>query len=181
MPRTTTRRTSKTALFWAFISGFILALILAAVTHIWISNAPVPFVNKVQTVDESIDPALLDGKTIDPNQNLYSMGQNDAKTGGSGVAAVTAGPAVPASPTEVADTRRWWVQAGSFATPNDAEAMRAKISFIGLECNTTQRTENRQRVFIVRLGPYDTAGQAEEIRQSLADNGISASVLQQNN
>lgn len=171
-------KTSKTALFWSFTAGVTVALIICAATFIWISNAPIPFVNKVQTVNESVDPALLDGKTIDPNQPLYADGQG-ADQSSSTVATVTAGDTAASS--EVADTQRFWVQAGAFSQSEDAENMRAKIAFIGLDAQIAYRSENGQRLYRVRIGPFETPAQAEEIRQSLADNGIQASVLQQNN
>lgn len=172
-------KTSKTALFWSFAAGVVVALIISAATFIWISNAPIPFVNKVQTVNESVDPALLDGKTIDPNQPLYADGQG-AEQSQSSVATVTASGNSEAS-SEVADTQRYWVQAGAFSQSEDAENMRARIAFIGLDAQIAYRSENGQRLYRVRIGPFETSNQAEEIRQSLADNGIQASVLQQNN
>lgn len=172
-------KTSKTALFWSFMAGVVVALIISASTFIWISNAPIPFVNKVQTVNETVNPALLDGKTLDPNQPLYADGQS-AQQSESTVATVTASGAHQSS-SEVADTQRYWVQAGSFSQSQDAENMRARIAFIGLDAQIAYRSENGQRLYRVRIGPFETTTQAEEIRQSLADNGIQASVLQQNN
>lgn len=172
-------KTSKTALFWSFTAGVVVALIICATTFIWISNAPIPFVNKVQTVSQSVDPSLLDGKTIDPNQPLYADGQG-AQQSQSEVATVTASGQAEAS-SEVADTQRYWVQAGAFSQSEDAENMRARIAFIGLDAQIAYRSENGQRLYRVRIGPFETTDQAEEIRQSLADNGIQASVLQQNN
>ena len=37
------------------------------------------------------------------------------------------------------------------------------------------------RVYRVRIGPFDTTENAEEIRQSLADNGIQGTVIHQRN
>ncbi len=155
-----------------------MALILAAATFIWISNAPIPFVNKVQTVNETVNPALLDGKTLDPNQPLYADGQGQDQSSAT-VATVTASGSDASA--EVADTQRFWVQAGAFSQSEDAENMRARIAFIGLDAQIAYRSENGQRLYRVRIGPFETTDQAEEIRQTLADNGVQASVLQQNN
>ena len=64
----TMRKYSGAALFWSFTMGVVTALILAAAVFIFISNAPIPFVNKIQQVSTSVDEKLLDGKTIDPNK-----------------------------------------------------------------------------------------------------------------
>lgn len=171
-------RTSKTALFWSFTLGVVVALIISACTFIWISNAPIPLVNKVQTVAETVDPALLDGKTIDPNKALYADGQGTVQS--TAVVEVKATDQTQAS-SEVADTQRFWVMAGAFSQSEDAEGMRARIAFIGLDAQISYRSENGQRLYRVRIGPFETQAQADEIRQSLADNGIQATVLKQNN
>ena len=46
----TIRKYSGAALFWSFTMGVVTALILAAAVFIFISNAPIPFVNKIQQV-----------------------------------------------------------------------------------------------------------------------------------
>lgn len=166
---------NKTAVVWSFISGVVTALIITAAAFVLISGAPIPFVNKVQQVSATVDPALLDGKSIDPNAPLYGDAAG-ADRGGSDVASVST---AEAGATD-ADVQRFWVQAGTFSDAQEAESMRARIAFIGLDAQITNRTENGQRVFRVRIGPFDTPEQAEEIRQSLSDNGIQSSVLQQN-
>lgn len=166
---------NKTAIVWSFISGVVTALIITAGAFVLISGAPIPFVNKVQQVRTTVDPALLDGKSLDPNAPLYGDAVQVSREG-SEVAAVSTPGAVGAD----VDLQRFWVQAGTFHDAQQAESMRARIAFIGLDAQITNRTENGQRVFRVKIGPFDTPEQAEEIRQSLSDNGIQSSVLQQN-
>lgn len=161
-------------LFWSFASGVVTALIITAGIFIWISNAPVPLVNKVQQVSQTVDPSLLDGKSIDPNRPLYSG--NAVTVTDSQVASVTAG-----TPQAAPQGERFWVQAGTFSQSEDAESMRARIAFMGLDAQITNRSENGQRLWRVRIGPFESAVQAEEIKQSLADNGIQSTVLKLSN
>ena len=56
------RKYSGAALFWSFTMGVVTALIITAAVFIVISNAPVPFVSKIQQVSASVDERLLDGK-----------------------------------------------------------------------------------------------------------------------
>ena len=147
---------------------------------IWVNNAPIPFVSKVQQVSSNVDEQLLDGKSIDPNRKLYDAGQGEEQR--QGVVTVTANGNAPAEDsTEVINTERFWVQAGTFATNEEAEAMRASIAFIGLDAQISSIRQAGKRVYLVRIGPFDTADNAEEIRQSLADNAIQGTVIHQPN
>ena len=72
-------RTSKTAIFWSFAAGVVVSLIITAGVFIWVNNAPIPFVSKVQQVNSTVDERLLDGKSIDPNEKLYAAGRIPAE------------------------------------------------------------------------------------------------------
>lgn len=172
--------TSKTAIFWSFTAGVVVSLIITAGVFIWVNNAPIPFVSKVQQVSSNVDEQLLDGKSIDPNRKLYDTGQGEEQR--QGVVTVTANGNAPAEDsTEVINTERFWVQTGTFATNEEAEAMRASIAFIGLDAQISSLRQAGKRVYLVRIGPFDTADNAEEIRQSLADNAIQGTVIHQPN
>lgn len=171
------RKYSGSALFWSFTMGVVTALIIAAAAFIVISNAPIPFVNKIQQVSTSVDERLLDGKSIDPNAKLYDTGQGSEQTQGQ-VAAVTASGQ---DTTEVVATDRYWVNAGTFPELADAEKVRGQIAFTGNDAQIEYRKEAGKRVYRVRLGPFDNETAAEEIRQTLADNGIQGTVIHQPN
>ena len=172
--------TSKTAIFWSFTAGVVVSLIITAGVFIWVNNAPIPFVSKVQQVSSNVDEQLLDGKSTDPNRKLYDAGQGEEQR--PGAVTVTANGNAPAEDsTEVINTERFWVQAGTFATNEEAEAMRASIAFIGLDAQISSIRQAGKRVYLVRIGPFDTADNAEEIRQSLADNAIQGTVIHQPN
>lgn len=163
-------------LFWAFSCGVVVALVLAACAALWISKAPVPFVSKVQQV-EQLDPTVINGQSVDPNAKLYAEGQGiDPATSVAPVNAV--GVDESAAPI---DTNQFWVQAGAFSQNADAESMRARIAFIGLDAQISHRLESGQRLYRVRIGPFDKVEQADEIKQSLADNAIQGTVMRLKN
>ena len=68
-------------------------------------------------------------------------------------AARTAAPA--------ADPFLYFVQAGAFRTPEDAEAQRAKLSLMGIEAKVTEREQSGRQVFRVRVGPFDKKDDAD--------------------
>lgn len=189
MPARTKSGFGWTALFWSFALGVTAALAVAAAVFMFINNAPVPFVNKVDQSAVAVDEELLDGR-LDPNKKLYAEGQGEVQQAAQpgAVAAVTAdgksATALPGSAAaqgtsegETLDTHRYWVQAGAFSQSADAESMRARIAFIGLDAQISYRNEGGQRLYRVRVGPFDTEAQAEEIRQSLADNAIQGNLI----
>lgn len=157
--------------------GVVSALIVAAAAFIIISNAPIPFVNKIQQVNTTVDERLLDGKSIDPNKKLYAAGQGSEQTQ-SPVAAVTASGS---DATEVIATDHYWVNAGTFSELPDAEKIRGQIAFTGNDAQIEYRKEAGKRVYRVRLGPFENETAAEEIRQTLADNGIQGTIMHQSN
>lgn len=91
------------------------------------------------------------------------------------VATVKAGDA--AAEEDSAVPVKYWVQAGAFSQNVDAESMRARIAFIGLDAQIVYRNERGQRLYRVRIGPFETQEQAEEIKQTLADNSIKGELL----
>ena len=66
--------------FWSFALGVTLALVVCAGVFKVINDAPVPFVTKVQTVQNEGDELRA---LKDPNQPLYKEGQGtEQKYGG---------------------------------------------------------------------------------------------------
>ena len=61
MPKASSSGYSRTALFWSFACGVIVALMIAAATALWVTSAPIPFVSKVQQASSNVDPSMLDG------------------------------------------------------------------------------------------------------------------------
>ena len=70
---------------------------------------------------------------------------------------------------------------GTFSELPDAEKVRGQIAFTGNDAQIEYRREAGKRVYRVRLGPFDNETAAEEIRQTLADNGIQGTVMHQPN
>ena len=70
------------------------------------------------------------------------------------------------------DGIRWLMQCGSFRNPNQAEEMRAKIAFVGLESQVRPSDGSNGRWYRVILGPYERKRQAEKDRHAIRDTGI---------
>lgn len=171
---------------FVFGGGLLLGLVIAALLAIYITNAPVPFVNKVQRPTETIMPGA-DGKLPDPNKALYAPERaadlpKVATPSADGKGAPAEAPskadtlaaAKPASPD---DGTRFLLQAGAFRTPEDADSMRARLAMLGLDARIFPIEQGDRTLYRVRLGPYGQVEDINRIRKSLAENGIDAQVV----
>lgn len=76
-----------------------------------------------------------------------------------------------------ADPFNYFVQAGAFRTPEDAEQQRAKISLMGLQAKVTEREQAGRTVFRVRLGPFDKKEDADKAKERLDGSGIETALV----
>jgi cell division protein FtsN len=72
----------------------------------------------------------------------------------------------------------YWLQAGAFAEEKEADNLKAKIAFTGLEA--TVRAVNipdKGTLYRVRLGPYQSLEDANRIKTALTQNGVGAAII----
>ena len=72
----------------------------------------------------------------------------------------------------------YFIQAGSFQNPADADNQKAKIAILGFESSVEPTTlPDKGTWYRVRLGPYTTLEELNGVRRTLAQNGIDASLV----
>jgi len=72
----------------------------------------------------------------------------------------------------------YFIQAGSFQNPADADSQKAKIAILGFESSVEPTTlPDKGTWYRVRLGPYTTLEELNGVRRTLAQNGIDASLV----
>jgi cell division protein FtsN len=87
-------------------------------------------------------------------------------------------PTPPALPPAVsADPFNYFVQAGAFRTPEDAEQQRAKLVLMGLLARVSEREQSGRVVYRVRLGPFDKKDDADKVKIKLDSGGIEAALV----
>ena len=131
--------------FYGFLVGGVIGVGCCAAAALYITKAPIPFVNKVNQASEKINP-IAGGTVPDPNKLQIEQGS------------------------------RFVVQAGAFSTQVDAEARRAELGFLGFEARVIPRTDGPKTLYRVRLGPYGTAQEANDVKSKLQANSITATV-----
>ena len=113
-----------------------------------------------------------------------------AKADASAKAAAPPPPAAPAaasatsaasaaSPATAAtgDPFNYFVQAGAFRTPEDAEQQRIKLSLMGLPARVSEREQSGRIVYRVRLGPFDKKDDADKVKVRLDTGGLEATLV----
>jgi len=71
----------------------------------------------------------------------------------------------------------YFVQAGAFRTPEDAEAQRAKLSLLGIEAKVSEREQSGRQVFRVRVGPFDHKEDADRQKEKLESGGFETALV----
>lgn len=90
---------------------------------------------------------------------------------------VRAEPKPDASSNSGADPFNYFVQAGAFRTPEDAEQQRAKLSLLGFQAKVTEREQAGRTVYRVRLGPFDKKDEADKSKEKLDSNGLETALV----
>jgi cell division protein FtsN len=180
---------------FGFAAGLVLGLGIAAIAAVYLTKAPLPFVNKVQRSTENVTP-----DSGDPNRSLFSAHIPTAQTSAGGAAPVDAGSsasppaqasvpaaapsaAAPASPaaaganTAAADAGndaggRLMLQIGAYKNADDADVARARLALLGLDAKVSEVQADGATLYRVRLGPYGQLDDLNGIRRTLSENGM---------
>ncbi|MCS7101953.1 MAG: SPOR domain-containing protein [Burkholderiaceae bacterium] len=164
------------------VVGLILGLAIAVAVALYLTRAPVPFVNRSLRATENVKPGA-DGKLPDPNQPLYAKPveppKADAKADARTDPKAAPPPPEKGAPPDAAaaETSRYLLQAGAFRSPDDADAMRARLALLGLEARVYPAEQGGTTWYRVRLGPYGQIDDLNRIRKELAENGIDSTIV----
>ena len=86
--------------------------------------------------------------------------------------------AARASPPTGKPADRFWLQAGAFANPAEAEDMKARLALSGWEAavQSVPMPDKTQR-YRVRLGPYDNTDELNRVKKELGNRGFDVAVI----
>ncbi len=76
-----------------------------------------------------------------------------------------------------ADPFSYFIQAGAFRTPEDAEQQRAKLLLMGFQAKVTEREQSGRTVYRVRLGPFEKKDDADKAKEKLDGNSIETALV----
>ena len=181
------------------VVGLLVGLSLALGVALYITKAPVPFVNKVPPRTAEQDKAETErNRDWDPNAPLSGRGTakpapavaaasavpapaSAAKSGRDPAAILAGGAASAPAPSKSTapgvDPFMYFVQVGAYASADDAEQQRAKLALTGLTAKISEREQSGRTMYRVRLGPYSNKVEADSAQQRLTDQNIDARLV----
>lgn len=71
----------------------------------------------------------------------------------------------------------YFVQAGAFKAPEEAESQRAKLAMLGLDAKVTEREQAGRTMYRVRVGPYTQKTEADGVQSRLGGQGFEAALV----
>ena len=175
-----------------FFVGLLLGLGIALGVAFYLNKTPLPFLGKAKPA------ATKDGKEAEPAKPAAVAGMPQG--GGAARGAdkdkpkydfykILPGSEEPVSEKELKDIAAaktppeaakgvFFIQAGSFQNPADADNQKAKIAILGFESNVEPTAlPDKGTWYRVRLGPYTGLDELNRVRKVLSQNGIDASLV----
>lgn len=184
------------------VAGLLIGLAIALGVALYITKAPVPFVDKVPQRTSEQDQAELErNRSWDPNAALagktprpLAAAASDAVTpvaaaSGPLAAASSAAVARPAArdpaailagaptPAPAAPAFDFYVQAGAYTRTEDAEGQRARLAMLGQQAKITEREQAGRTVYRVRLGPFPDRDEADALQGKLQAQGVESQIV----
>jgi cell division protein FtsN len=174
--------------------GLVLGLAIALGVAFYLNKTPLPFLGKAKPA------ATKDGKDAaepaKPN-SVAGMPQGAAAKGDKpkyDFYKILPGNEEPVSEKELKDIAKstkaqpgqpaaaakdvFFIQAGSFQNPADADNQKAKIAILGFESSVEPTVlPDKGTWYRVRLGPYMGLDELNRVRKVLSQNGIDASLI----
>ena len=192
-----TRARSRGGFLLGMFAGLVLGLVIAIGVAFYLSNTPIPFATKAKpngpeagTAPEKL-PTIAGlpqrsagseagpaGKAPEkPKFDFYKIlpGSEEPVSDKELKERMRSGRTQPEGPKEV-----YYVQAGSFQNPADADNQKARLAMLGFESSVEPANlPDKGTWYRVRLGPYTKLEDINQVRQTLAQNGVQASLVKQ--
>jgi cell division protein FtsN len=170
--------------------GLLAGIGIAAAIAIYMTKSPAPFVDRTRAGSKAA-PAKAGGNLAEaqapgvpkaaerPRFDFYK---------------ILPGQEVPVSERELHAAAKdggkpgnlpkdtYFIQAGSFQNPAEADNLKAKLALLGLQASVEPAAlPDRGTWYRVRLGPYARLGDIDRVRQTLAQNGVNAQMVKLKN
>lgn len=167
--------------------GLLLGLGIALAVAFYLSKTPLPFLGKAK-------PAATKNGSTDLSKPATVAGMPQGVARGDrpkfDFYRILPGSEEPVSEKELKEAAKaaksqpeaakgvYFIQAGSFQNPADADNQKAKIAILGFESSVEPTAlPDKGTWYRVRLGPYTTLEELNRVRRTLSQNGIDASLV----
>ena len=174
-------------LFVGLLAGLAIALGIA----MYLNKTPIPFMSRANPGDEpkptpfaglpqggKTEKAPAPAKTaVKPRFDFYKiLAGGEEPLSDRELREKLRAAKAPASTDAAKDV--YFIQAGAFQNPAEADNQKARLAILGFESNVeTASLPDKGSFYRVRLGPYTKIEDLNRVRQSLAQNGIDATLV----
>lgn len=168
--------------------GLIVGLAVALGIAFYLNKTPIPFAAKSKA------PAAKDGDAAKTAPQIAGMPSGKAPTSEKpkfdfynilpgGEEPVSESELKAAAKSQQPDPKSvYFLQAGAFQNPPDADNLKAKLAILGFESTVEPATlPDKGTWYRVRVGPYIRIEELNTARSQLASNGIDASLIKMKN
>ncbi|HEX9431730.1 MAG TPA: SPOR domain-containing protein [Burkholderiales bacterium] len=185
-----TRRRSEGGFLLGIFVGVVIGLAVALGIAFYLNKAPMPFLTAKPTKSDkdvaSGKPPAIAGLP-QGSSALPAAGEKPKFT----FYNILPGQEEPVTEKELRERSRlasrsqqegskdvYFIQAGSFQNPADADNQKARLAILGFESSVEPANlPDKGTWYRVRLGPYNKVEEINRVRQALAQNGIDASLV----
>lgn len=176
--------------------GLVLGLGIALGVVFYLNKTPIPFIGRSEkppatkdakdAKDAPVEPRPLAGmpqgapKGEKPKFDFYKIlpGSEEPVSEKDLREATKAEAAKSGKDKAEAAKGLYFIQAGSFQNPPDADNQKAKIAILGFESSVEPTPlPDKGTWYRVRLGPYTSLEDVNRVRRVLSQNGIDASLV----
>jgi len=145
----------------------------------WDPNAPLAGKNPARSasaVGATAPPAASAARPPRPVEGA-SAPKKDGRDPAAILADKAPAPTAAASARPGADPFTYFVQAGAYASTEDAEQQRARLAMLGFGAKVTEREQAGRTVYRVRVGPFEKKDEAEAAKERLEAAGVDSALV----
>ena len=182
-----TRQRAAGGFLFGLFTGVVIGLAVSLMIAFYLNRTPIPFVTakKPAEKDAGAKPPAIAGLP----QNAAAPGAAPEKPKFD-FYKILPGAEEPVTERELRERARtarsqqdapkdvYFIQAGSFQNPADADNQKARLAILGFESSVEPANlPDKGTWYRVRMGPYTRVEEINRVRQQLAQNGIDASLV----
>lgn len=178
-PRAAAKKKSSGGTLLGIFIGLILGLCIAVGVVWYMNKTPIPFLTKAKPPEK---PLVQPGTTVvKPDEKTTQQAEKPRFE----FYKILPGAEEPVTEQQIkqavksgAPAENYLLQVGSFQNPADADNLKARLALIGIEAGVEPiDLAEKGTWYRVRVGPYTKLEEINRLRQTLAQNGIEATLV----
>ena len=170
----------------SFFFGIATGLLIAAYLAFYITKTPVPFANKLDgynktksivKLSETDDDVMVKIAPSDMSIFLPELKENNTELNSQSLPepverVIRATKLEKDVSTSAEVGKSYYLQVGAFRQVKEADRMRAKLAFLGFEATIFKKNKKGNLFYRVRLGPFSSSEELNNVKQRLSDSQI---------